>query len=142
MSRTVSRTTLGTSQYAVVDSSPRTKTRPVVAATSIATRASRSRDSTSSRIASATASQSLSGWPSVTDSEVKGTDRWAFTTDLGPGLPRLRVRRLLRRELVNMNAHAEELQASDLAVDLLGNRVDARLELGRMLAEPLQAERL
>src|ERR687892_20264 len=106
MSRTVSRTTLGTSQYAVVDSSPRTKTRPVV---------------------SATASQSLSGWPSVTDSEVKGTDRWAFTTDLGPGLPRLRVRRLLRRELVNMNAHAEELQASDLAVDLLGNRVDARL---------------
>src|SRR6266550_1360603 len=70
MSRTVSRTTAWKSMYVVVVISPRTITRPVVVAVSQATRASGSWRMIASRIASLTWSQSLSGWPSVTDSEV------------------------------------------------------------------------
>ena len=72
MSRTVSRTIVGTStKSAFVEISPRTMTRPVVVADSHATRASGSARMNASRIASETWSQSLSGWPSVTDSDVK-----------------------------------------------------------------------
>ena len=72
MSRTVSRTIVGTStKSAFVEISPRTMTRPVVVADSHATRASGSSRMNASRIASETWSQSLSGWPSVTDSDVK-----------------------------------------------------------------------
>ena len=56
--------------YDSVVSSPMTATRPVVVAVSIATRASGSFVRTASRIASDIWSHSLSGCPSVTDSEV------------------------------------------------------------------------
>src|SRR5262245_7956649 len=71
MSRTVSRTIEGTStKSAFVEISPRTMTRPVVVAVSHATRAWGAARMNASRIASETWSQSLSGWPSVTDSDV------------------------------------------------------------------------
>src|SRR5260221_736285 len=71
MSQTVSRTIFGMSTYADVVISPATTTRPVVSSVSHATRP----DVSSARIASSTASETwsaiLSGWPSVTDSDVK-----------------------------------------------------------------------
>src|SRR5438876_730005 len=67
----VSRTIFGRSTYVSVLISPATRTRPVVSSVSQATRPSGS----SARIASSTASEiwsaSLSGCPSVTDSDVK-----------------------------------------------------------------------
>src|SRR5712692_7483428 len=63
----VLRTTAGMSIQALVVISPATSTRPVVAAVSQATRAGGSW----TRMASEIWSQSLSGWPSVTDSLVK-----------------------------------------------------------------------
>ncbi len=57
-----------TSAYAVVVISPATRTVPVVVAVSQATRALGSFAMSASRTASDTWSQSLSGWPSVTDS--------------------------------------------------------------------------
>src|SRR5919112_4950948 len=70
MPRMVSRTICGISTYASVVTSPATWTRPVVAIVSTATRDSGSAASSASRIASLIWSQILSGWPSVTDSEV------------------------------------------------------------------------
>src|SRR5215212_24144 len=70
MSRTVSRTTCWKSMYVEVVISPRTITSPVVVAVSQATRAFGSSRMIASRIASLTWSHSLSGWPSVTDSDV------------------------------------------------------------------------
>src|SRR6476660_957698 len=70
MSRTVSRTTAWKSTYVVVEISPRTMTSPVVVAVSHATRAFGSSRMIASRMASDTWSHILSGWPSVTDSDV------------------------------------------------------------------------
>src|SRR5262245_66449883 len=70
MLRIVSRTTRGMSTYALVLVSPATTTRPVVAIDSHATRLSGSSWRMASRTESEIASQSLSGWPSVTDSDV------------------------------------------------------------------------
>src|SRR6476660_9417963 len=70
MLRIVSRTTRGMSMYAVVLISPATTTSPVVAIDSHATRLSGSSARIASRTESEIASQSLSGWPSVTDSDV------------------------------------------------------------------------
>src|SRR5712692_695942 len=67
----VLRTTPGMSIQALVVISPATSTRPVVAAVSQATRAGGSWTRMASRTASEIWSQSLSGWPSVTDSLVK-----------------------------------------------------------------------
>src|SRR5436189_1210666 len=66
----VSRAILGTSTYALVVSSPDTTTRPVFTRVSQATRLSGSSASTASRTPSEIWSAILSGWPSVTDSEV------------------------------------------------------------------------
>src|SRR5438132_5501747 len=66
----VRRTTLGMSTYVSVLISPATRTRPVVTSVSHATRPSGSSDRIESRTASEIWSASLSGWPSVTDSEV------------------------------------------------------------------------
>src|SRR5690242_19529519 len=70
MSRTGSRTIAWKSTCVWVEISPRTRTRPVCVAVSQATRASGSSRMIASRIASDTWSHILSGWPSVTDSEV------------------------------------------------------------------------
>src|SRR5215213_2548215 len=70
MSRTVSRTIVWKSIYVDVVISPSTRTSPVVVAVSQATRAWGSSLMIASRMASDTWSHILSGWPSVTDSDV------------------------------------------------------------------------
>ena len=67
----VSRATASRSTFAVVLVSPASIQRLVVTSVSHATRPSGSCDRMRSSTASETLSQSLSGWPSVTDSEVK-----------------------------------------------------------------------
>src|SRR6185437_1098302 len=74
MSRIVSRIVRWMSSSAWVVTSPMTTQSPLVIAVSQATRASRSWDSMPSSTASETWSQTLSGWPSVTDSEVSRKD--------------------------------------------------------------------
>src|SRR6185503_8133351 len=69
ISVTVRRTTVGISMYSDVEISPATMTRPVVTSVSHATRHSGSIARIASRTASEIRSASLSGWPSVTDSE-------------------------------------------------------------------------
>src|SRR5689334_13086592 len=59
------------STYDLVVTSPATWTRPVVTMVSTATRLFGSWASNASRMASLIWSQILSGWPSVTDSDVK-----------------------------------------------------------------------
>jgi hypothetical protein len=59
------------STYVAVEISPATTTRPVVTSVSHATRPSRSSVRTASRTESEIWSATLSGWPSVTDSDVK-----------------------------------------------------------------------
>src|ERR1700754_3060798 len=70
MFKIVSRTMLGMSAYACVVTSPATCTWPVVMSVSTATRLRGSCASRASRIPSLIWSAILSGWPSVTDSEV------------------------------------------------------------------------
>src|SRR6186713_855210 len=88
MPRIVLRTTLETSTYVFVVISPATTTRPVVMSVSQATRPSGSSRSTASRTASETWSATLSGCPSVTDSDVKRNSRAAIAAGyLFPGRP-------------------------------------------------------
>src|SRR4051794_32738329 len=68
---TVWRTSFGMSMYSDVVISPATTTRPVVISVSHATRLIGSLLSAASRTASEIWSAILSGWPSVTDSDVK-----------------------------------------------------------------------
>src|SRR3954462_6815922 len=70
MPHTVSRTRREMSTYALVEISPATTTRPVVSKVSHATRPVGSSAMMASRTASETWSAILSGWPSVTDSEL------------------------------------------------------------------------
>src|SRR6266508_6069354 len=69
ISVTVRRTTAGISMYSDVEISPATMTSPVVTSVSHATRHPGSTARIASRTASEIRSASLSGWPSVTDSE-------------------------------------------------------------------------
>src|SRR5919202_6781078 len=71
MPSTVDRTIVGMSTYPDVVTSPATWTRPVVTMVSTATRLAGSWVRRASRTPSLIWSQILSGWPSVTDSEVK-----------------------------------------------------------------------
>src|SRR6185295_18907375 len=100
----VARTMSGTGTYVVVVISPATQARPVVTSVSQATRAFGSSARMASRMASEMASATLSGWPSVTDSDVK---RWRSYTELGFGMKDGRSistldsrRSTLQRELV------------------------------------------
>src|SRR3954452_1641191 len=70
MPRMVSRTIVGMSAYALVVTSPATCTWPVVMSVSTATRLRGSCASRASRMPSLIWSAILSGWPSVTDSDV------------------------------------------------------------------------
>src|SRR3954466_8654322 len=70
-----SRTSFGMSTWVSVEISPATTTRPVVISVSQATRPRGSSLSTASRTESETWSAILSGWPSVTDSDVKRNSR-------------------------------------------------------------------
>src|SRR3569833_4407586 len=79
----VARTMSGNGTYVDVVSSPATHARPVVTSVSHATRALGSSARIAARMASEMASATLSGWPSVTDSEVK---RWrSYTRILAEG---------------------------------------------------------
>src|SRR5215204_909182 len=78
MLETFSRTRVGMSTYVVVVISPATTTRPVVTRVSQATLLIGSSASAASRMVSEIWSAILSGWPSVTDSEVKRWDAFSF----------------------------------------------------------------
>src|SRR5919201_1690708 len=78
MSAIFSRTSRGMSTYVSVEISPATTTRPVVISVSQATRPLGSSPSTASSTESEIWSAILSGWPSVTDSEVKRNSRAAI----------------------------------------------------------------
>src|SRR4051812_9677626 len=80
-----SRTRPGMSTYTSVVISPATTTRPVVISVSHATRAVGSFVRTASRTESEIWSAILSGWPSVTDSEVKENERVAMRVRLAAG---------------------------------------------------------
>src|SRR6186997_9186 len=71
MSRTVSRTISGTLRWTWVEISPETTAMPVLTRVSQATRPPGSSPMIASRTPSEIWSATLSGWPSVTDSEVK-----------------------------------------------------------------------
>src|ERR687886_701578 len=71
------------SAYPAVVTSPATCTRPVVTSVSTATRLRGSSLSSASRIASLIWSAILSGWPSVTDSEVNRRLATGTTPDVG-----------------------------------------------------------
>ncbi len=87
-SRTVLRTRLGMSTYPSVVISPATKTSPVVTRVSAATRAFLSWAMRASRMASEIRSASLSGCPSVTDSDVTSLNaRTSFTPMPPSGQP-------------------------------------------------------
>src|SRR2546422_2797759 len=110
MSRILLRTSRGMSTYVSVEISPATTTRPVVTSVSHATRLFRSSCSTASRIVSETWSAILSGWPSVTDSDVKRNSR----EDMAGG--RLAARR-------------------SALLDLEEQRADRRVAVGRRVRE-------
>src|SRR6266540_4067818 len=78
MSTIVSRTSFEMSTYVSVEISPATTTSPVVISVSQATRPSGSSRRTASRTESEIWSATLSGCPSVTDSEVKRNSRAAM----------------------------------------------------------------
>ena len=82
MSAIVLRTSRGMSTYVSVVISPATTTRPVVISVSQATRPVGSSLRTASRTASETWSAILSGWPSVTDSDVKENSRVAMRAEV------------------------------------------------------------
>src|SRR5689334_1079232 len=152
MSRTVSRTIDWKSMYVCVVISPRTRTSPVVVAVSQATRASGSSRMIASRIASETWSHILSGWPSVTDSEVKRYCE-ASTMLMGAkgsmGIPSTRpgrrygARRYGRRSGPRPNGLEVELELDApqrLVVDhAVVAELDDRLALGEQHRDPDRA---
>src|SRR3990170_2565467 len=132
MSFTTSRTSFCRSTYPWVVISPRTKTVPVVVAVSQATREFGSWRRSSSRTASDTWSQSLSGCPSVTDSLVKSSRSLAMklvVIGLGPRLPLYGVLGLGRGHRVDLHPHGRQLHLRDLLVEVGRDAVHVRLEL-------------
>src|SRR6058998_1902336 len=107
------------STYVSVVISPATTTRPVVTSVSHATRPCGSCASTASRIVSEIWSAILSGWPSVTDSEVKRNERRGTGRRLPDG--------------------DEPLRRSDVAVD---RAVEEHRPERRQVALGLRRERL
>src|SRR5471032_2964188 len=101
----VSRTSAGRCTYASVVISPKIVASPVVTIVSHATRDAGSFASSASTTASEIWSATLSGWPSVTDSDV---NRWRRSTEFRPvggGINNLATSMLRRRR--------EEGQSSD-----------------------------
>src|SRR5579884_3307658 len=97
---------------------------PVIANVSHATRPYGSFSRIASRTASEIWSATLSGWPSVTDSDVNRR-RYAM---LGAFAPAGHVLELLRRRRVDRDAERGELELRDLFVDVVGHRVHFLLE--------------
>src|SRR2546428_175252 len=145
MSCTTPRPRRGTSTYAWVVISPATRITPVVVAVSQATRELGSWRRHSSSMPSDTWSQSLSGWPSVTDSLVKSTrsvDMKDSGIGSGPRFPRPRVFRLRGRHRVDLHSHGLELTARDLFVQFARDRVDLRCQSAALRDEILDREGL
>src|SRR5258705_10996790 len=139
MRRIVSRTIDGMSAYAFVVTSPATCTWPVVISVSTATRLRGSSAIRASSTPSLIWSAILSGWPSVTDSEVKRRRATALLID-GPESPMrwahgrgtadvhiqdLPVRDLPVRDLHIQDVHIQlhrshdPIRGTDLAIKLL-----------------------
>src|SRR6478609_4546758 len=93
MPRIVSRTISGTSRWTSVEISPETTAIPVLTSVSQATRPSGSSAITASRTPSEIWSEILSGWPSVTDSEVK---RYSGIAEAYRCLPGARVTKQIK----------------------------------------------
>src|SRR2546422_5091104 len=145
MSRTTFRTRCGTSTYAWVVISPATRITPVVVAVSQATRELGSWRRHSSSMPSDTWSQSLSGWPSVTDSLVKRTrsvDMKDSGIGSGPCFPRPRVLGLRGCHFVDLHSHGLELAACDLFVQFARHGVDLRCQSAALRDKVLDREGL
>src|SRR5581483_8971750 len=128
--------------------SPITTTRPVVHAVSQATRPCGSSFMIASSTASEIGSHILSGWPSVTDSEVSVSEGAVMNvvvismSFLCARFPGGQILPLLVGERVDRDAHRRELQAGDLVVDLVRHRVDLDLQLLLVVDQMLDAQRL
>src|ERR671919_522331 len=96
--------------------------------------------SPSSRTTSSGVSSRLTPVPSLTPTHPRGAERYRHAADAGvpnlrrkrtrpgslrlrPFLPRGEVALLLLGQLVDLQPHRRELEARDLAVDLLGHRI-------------------
>src|SRR3954453_12581377 len=123
------------SAYPCVVTSPATWTRPVVTIVSTATRLAGSSRSRASRTASLIWSQILSGWPSVTDSEVKSRYVTALLSQrlltdpsggAGVSVGRSLYRRVPRRVsgLPQLGHHVPD-PVGDLLLCALGHRMGA-----------------
>src|SRR3954447_6456644 len=122
MSPTMPRTMRGMSTYASVVISPATTTRPVVQSTSQATRPSRSSASTASSTPSEIWSATLSGCPSVTDSDENRNSLTAGTLPAATGATRwLSLLRGLARHQARKRIQRRRRAVRD-AADRLGDR--------------------
>src|SRR3954453_17895973 len=148
---TVSRASRGMSMYFSVVISPATTISPVVISVSQATRLSGSFASAASRTASEIWSAILSGWPSVTDSDVKRKVRSAIglterTLALAVGYPAGEVRGVVRVDRVRVplvacehhrhliepgRAEGGGLDGAHAERELLQERLHRRAELPR-----------
>src|SRR5207245_2454782 len=61
---------------------------------------------------------------------------------LRPFLPRIEVCPLFLRETIDSDPQAVQLQSGDFEIEILGDRVDARFQLCRMLGEVSRGDRL
>src|SRR6202011_2810768 len=120
----VSRTMRGMSTYVLVEISPAMWICPVIANASQATRPLGSFSRIASRTASEIWSASLSGCPSVTDSEVNRR-RYAMLRSL---TPRRHVLDLFWRRRVDADSERGELELCDFLVDVVRDRVDLLLQ--------------
>src|SRR6266511_5759997 len=116
------------STYVSVVISPATTTRPVVIKVSQATRPLTSSRRTASSTESEIWSAILSGWPSVTDSEVKRNSRAPIG---GGGYPNARSPRTLLD--AQEEAHAQLVLARDRVLDRRPQRLQVPGDLGRQL---------
>src|SRR5438132_6028953 len=121
------RTSLEMSTYVSVEISPATTTSPVVISVSQAERASGSCASTASRTVSETWSAILSGWPSVTDSDVNRKSRLAMARKAS--------------ELLRSDPEVEAHDAATLRAPG-DDRADVRQVVAQLLVGRLPAERL
>src|ERR1044072_1610369 len=146
------------STYVVVEISPETTTRPVFTSVSHATRPVGSSRSTASRTPSEIWSAILSGWPSVTDSEVNrySLSLWLMRRESvasrPAAAPAVRLPALALLALVEVDDHPDPLQTVPLADPVLhevgvvardsGAAVDLDREARRALADLRHVEHL
>src|SRR3954470_10604541 len=131
MRRMVSRATAWMSTYVVVEISPETTTRPVFTSVSHATRPYGSCASTASSTPSEIWSDTLSGWPSVTDSDV---NRYSLSANPAMRGSPLEV---VREPAVDSSSGHPEHRLEDLAPRRRRHRLVDLVE-GEELHEPVE----